>query len=525
MKGKTMYPKYLRTGLARLVLLGAVALLAACDPINSGSSSNSSGSGTTPVSGPTTSQQQLRRDGRWLVDPQGRVVLLHGVNMVWKTEPFYPPATAEGFLASDAQWLAEHGFNSARIGTLWVGVTPHAPGEVDANYLNEWDRVVKLLAAQKIWMLFDFHQDQMTPEFQGEGFPEWAVEPLKGPFNNLPPPMFGFPFNYFTPQVSELFDRLWAEKGVVWDGFRDAWMAVAAKWKDQPYHMGYDLLNEPWAGMEYPSCVFLYGVGCPSSDSNEIQPFFEHAIKGIRTIDKNNLVWMEPQLLSGGTGYPTGLGPVTGESQLGYSFHNYCPLNALFQAAQLGLITGSLPFDTCESFENNVMDQARASAERMGAVELMTEFGASDDLALIRRVTAQADARLIGWHYWHYKNWRDPTTQSQGTGAQGMFADDADLGSVKLEKLKLLERTYPQATAGIPVAMSFDPDTAVFSYRYTPRSTATAPTEIYVPSLHYPQGYVVEVSGATVTSAPNANRLLLANIAGASEVSVTVRKP
>jgi endoglycosylceramidase len=312
---------------------------------------------------------------------------------------------------------------------------------------------------------------------------------------------------------------------MVWDGFRDAWKGVAAKWKNQPYHMGYDLLNEPWAGMEYPTCIFLYGVGCPSSDSDEIQPFFEHAITGIRTVDANNIVWMEPQLLAGGTGYPTGLGPIEGESQLGYSFHNYCPLNALFQAAQLGLIVGTLPVDTCESFENNTMDQARASAERMGAVEMLTEFGASDDLALIARVTAQADARLIGWQYWHYKNWSDPTTQSQESGEQGMFADDADLGSVKVDKLKLLERTYPQATAGIPVELSFNPDTAEFSYRYTPRS-AGGPTEIYVPvGTHYPQGYTVQVSGATVQSAANATRLVLANNPGASEVTVTVTRP
>lgn len=508
------------------LLFLAAFLATGCKPLGSSDDSSSDDSTTAPGSGPdTTAPQQLRRDGRWLVDPQGRVVLLHGVNMVWKNDPYYPPTTAAGFIEADAKWLADHGFNTARIGTLWVGVTPDAPGQVDQAYLTEWDRVVQLLAAHKIWMLFDFHQDMMSPEYQGEGVPDWAVEPLKGPINQiLPPPMFGFPFNYFSPQVSELFDNLWAERGTVWDGFRDAWKAVAAKWKNQSYHMGYDLLNEPWAGLEYPTCIFLYGIGCPSSDSNEIQPFFEHAIAGIREIDRHNLVWMEPQLLAGGTGYPTGLGPITGENQLGYSFHNYCPLNALFQAAQLGLIVGSLPVDTCESFENNTLNQARISADRMGAVELMTEFGASDDLALIRRVTAGADARLIGWQYWHYKNWADPTTQSQESGEQGMFADDADLSSVKVDKLKLLERTYPQATAGIPVELSFNPDTAEFSYRYTPLVTASAPTEIYVPTLHYPLGYTVAVTGATVTSAANAPRLTLVNNSGAAEVTVTVTR-
>ncbi|MBI2382546.1 MAG: cellulase family glycosylhydrolase [Gammaproteobacteria bacterium] len=252
----------------------------------------------------STDAPRLRREGPWLVDPLGRVVLVHGMNLIWKTAPHVPPDTPAGFTAADARWLAQHGFNGARIGTLWAGVMPREAGEVDPAYLEQWDRVVRLLAAQRIWMLFDFHQDQMSPQFQGEG---------------LPPPQFGFPFNYFTPQVSELFDKLWAERGPVWDGFRDAWTAVAARWKDQPYHMGYDLLNEPWSGQEWPSCIFPPAVGCPDADRDEIQPFMEHGLAGVRRADPHNLVWFEPQLLSGGTGAPTGFVPVAGEFRYRYT--------------------------------------------------------------------------------------------------------------------------------------------------------------------------------------------------------------
>lgn len=511
------------------VLLAALAL-AGCKPLDSGSSS-SDDSETGPGSGPgtdpgTTAPIQLRREGRHLVDPHNRIVLLHGVNTIWKRAPFVPPNSPEGFRPVDAQWISDHGFNAARVGTLWVGVMPDEPGKIDANYLSQWDRVVQLLAAQKIWMMFDFHQDMMSPEYQGQGVPDWAVELLKGPVNSLPPPMFGFPFNYFSPQVSELFDNLYAERGVVWDGFRDAWKAVAAKWKNQSYHMGYDLMNEPWAGQEWPQCLLVGGTGqggCPNSDRDEIQPFLDHARKGIRQVDAANLVWFEPQLLSGGTALPTGFVPVPGESQLGYSFHNYCPHAALLQS--LALPAGPIPVDpssTCASFISGVIEQGHAAGERMGAVAAMTEFGASDDLTIIRDTTAAADANFTSWFYWHYKNWADPTTQSQESGAQGLFTDDTDFNTVKLEKLKLLERTYPQATAGVPVSLSFNPDTAEFSYSYTPR-VATAPTEIYVPvALHYPQGYRVTVTGATVASLPNSPRLVLQNTAGATEVSVMV---
>lgn len=472
------------------------------------------------------SPPQLRRDGRWLVDPQNRVVLLHGVNLVWKVDPYVPPATAEGFLDADAQWLADNGFNSARLGTLWVGLSPHAPGEVSQSYVEAWDRVVQSLASKRIWMLFDFHQDLLGPLYGGEGVPEWVVESVRGPATDLlGPPAFGFPFNYFTPQVSEAFDRLWDDRGPIRDGFRTAWMGVAQRWSKQPYSMGYDLFNEPWAGLDFPTCLIPL-TGCPAHDAASLQPFFDHARRGIRAVDPDNLVWFESQPMIS-TGAPTGFSAIAGESQLGYSFHYYCPVTTLANAAQLGLIDGAIPLNLstlCDAFGPQVMTQARAQAERMNAVELLTEFGATDRLDVLEQVAALADERLIGWQYWAYKNWSDPTTESQTSGGQSLFARDDDLSSVKLDKLRVLSRAYPQATAGIPQQLSFDPDTGAFSYRYTPRAAA-GPTEIFVPvALHYPAGYTVTVTGARVISAANVSPLLLENFNGATEVVVTLAR-
>ena len=57
----------------------------------------------------------------------------------------------------------------------------------------------------------------------------------------------------------------------------------------------------------------------------------------------------------------------------------------------------------------------------------------------------------MGWTYWAYKRWDDPTTADT---SQGLFADDSDLSTVKTDKLRQLVRTYPQATAGIPTRIS-----------------------------------------------------------------------
>ena len=40
---------------------------------------------------------RLHRQGRFLVDQHGRVVIVHGLNLVWKRAPYAPPDTAAGF--------------------------------------------------------------------------------------------------------------------------------------------------------------------------------------------------------------------------------------------------------------------------------------------------------------------------------------------------------------------------------------------------------------------------------------------
>ncbi|MBN1364585.1 MAG: hypothetical protein JW976_07260 [Syntrophaceae bacterium] len=58
-------------------------------------------------------------------------------------------------------------------------------------------------------------------------------------------------------------------------------------------------------------------------------------------------------------------------------------------------------------------------------------------------------------------------------------------------------RPYPQYTAGMPLILSFDPDTSVMHYEYTPRNTS-AKTEIYVPThIHYSGGYQVMTEDVT----------------------------
>ncbi len=456
---------------------------------------------------PAGETPQLSREGRWLVDQHGRIVLVHGQNLVWKHDPYVPPDSPEGFTAQDAEWLAEHGFNGARIGTLWAGVTPDAPGEVDEDYLEDWQRVIDLLADEGIWMQYDFHQDMWHETYGGEGVPDWAAQ-RPAPYNLHPPIKLPFPAGYITPELATVFDHFFANRDGLLDGWASAWGAVAQRWGDQPYSMGYDLMNEPWAGREWGLCPL---TGCRGTYAKEMQPAYEKALAAIRESDPDGIAWFEPEVLANQTG-KSYFKPVPGEDQVGFSWHSYCPFGYLeSQGIPIGV-------GQCKSYAETHNRAALDQAERMNGTSLLSEFGATDNAELLAIDTAAADDSFASWMHWAYKHWDDPTTAD---GAQGMFTDDADLSTVKEDKLRTLVRTYPQATAGTPVDLSFDPDTGEFSYTYEPSADIDEPTEIFVSPLHYPDGPDISVEGGEVVGTAEHHRILV-EPTGSDPVTVTV---
>jgi endoglycosylceramidase len=437
---------------------------------------------SSPVVSPP---EVLHRQGRFLADAQGRVVLLHGVNAVWKRAPYVPPAVAAGFTAKDADWIAARGFNVVRLGVIFAGVMPQR-GRVDSAYLTKIGKVVDLLAARKVWVLLDFHQDLYSEKFSGEGFPAWAVND-----DGLPTPVdAGFPGNYFQPSTSRAFDNFYANVDGLADLYAAAWRAVAQRFASTDHVLGYDLLNEPWPGTQTATCT--NPAGCPVFDEQVLQPVYEKSLAAIRSVDARHLVWIEPNVFFN-DGAQTRL-TVHGR-EIGLSFHQYCTVAGLTHSS------GGKAGPECGPQGDLVFQHAVSAATRNGWATLMTEFGASDDLGDVARVVASSDKALTGWVYWHYKEWGDPTTESNESGGQGLFRNDADLRTVKKDKLAVLERPYARAIAGTPVFTS-DLGALLLTYRARPSAGLT---EIWVPSTRY----AVKVSGATVVSKPGAHLLLL----------------
>ena len=72
----------------------------------------------------------LQPQGRWVTDAQGRVVIVHGVDVVARAAPWLPGAA--GFGDDDARLLARAGFSAVRLGVVPAAVMPR-PDAVDAR--------------------------------------------------------------------------------------------------------------------------------------------------------------------------------------------------------------------------------------------------------------------------------------------------------------------------------------------------------------------------------------------------------
>jgi endoglycosylceramidase len=452
--------------------------------------------------------------GRWLTDGKGRVVEVHGVNLVIKKAPYRP--SKDGISADDARFMQRHGFTAVRLGILMEALEPK-PGHFDRSYLHAIIRTAHLLARHGIRSLVDFHQDLYATTFQGEGLPTWMVDDDGVP--NEPP--LGFPGNYFANEaLAHTFDNFWANvpgpKGKpLQQWYAGAWRVVAKALRGDHSVLGYDIFNEPWPGTGWQSC--FPPAGCPSMDQTLLAPFIHRIVSAIHQVDPHHIAYYEPwQPFSEGA--PTYVG-TPGDARSGLSFHVYC-------AAALGAPETAPSRAACDFAEHRAMDDGVQQATSAGDALLLTEFGATTDTEELGSVTSYADAHGIPWLEWAYCACDDPT----GAGDNEALVYDPRRPpagkNVNHTTLKWLDEPYPLRVAGTPKRYSFDPAKRRFQMRYSPSSPVTgrrshAKTVIYPSPIHYPHGYRVVTNGAGVVS-HRRHRLVVKNVDHTKFVTVTI---
>lgn len=458
----------------------------------------------------TKAAQRVGHSGRWITDDAGRVVLPVGINLMNKQAPY--TVEALGFGDDDAAFLREHGFTSVRLGIFWKAVEPQ-PGVYDDAYLRSIRRTVNLLQSHGISTLLDMHQDMANEKFQGEGFPDWAIQTDGWP-NII---KVGFPGNQFVnvalQHAYDNFHRNAPGPGGVGlaDRYAAMWAHVAKTFRSTPGIIGLDLYNEPWPGTSWLGC--LTSCTRPDADLSALQ---QKSVNAIRAVDPATAVYYEP-FSTFNTGADTSV-QVDG-SNVGLSFHDYCTGQAIFKT-----------YGACGVADNKVFGNAERQIGTYNQTGLLTEFGATQDATTLRAQTDLAMHHRFGWYFWSYSGLNDVTTSGPGE-EEAVVLDPRKRptgGNVDWAKLDNIEVMHPNTVAGTPNSYSYDRESKVFTMKYTAGRVAGGTfdsgsvTTIDVPSLTRMAGYRVEVTGAHVTSGTNAPQLTLALDRGATSVSVTV---
>lgn len=489
--------------------------------------------------------------GPFLRDRYGRVVFLHGVNVVYKHPPYevYPaPGKPWNFGRADAALMARLGFNVVRLGILWAGLEPGTapandpaicrrgpPGDphqfdraVLDRYLARVAETVRLLGRYHIYTILDLHQDVYNQMFDGEGAPAWAVCTDGVPSTDLPG---RWSLNYASTAAGIAYHHFWANDvvGNLQGELDRVWRAVAARFRDDPWVVGYDPFNEPFSkslvtmGDEHfdaqLECFYtgsakvgatLHGapsIRCPAGTPAH------GVIPTILAQDPHHLIFYEPDNYAS-RGFPTFLGPMNFPN-LVYNVHIYCGARSPVTGNPTDVVTCAR--QDGRSLAHRAEDRREMSSADQpgGPAWMVTEFGATSSPALLTAFLSRADERLVGWAYWSWRYYADPT----GSAAEGLVMANGRLRSTA----RVLSRPYAEAVAGTPTSTSFDPATAVFHLAYRPGRRAGAPTVVFVPTtLHYPGGYCARATGATVTSAPGSRLLTVRNDRHTGSVHVTV---
>jgi endoglycosylceramidase len=480
---------------------------------------------------PASSAGTYGHAGRFITDAHGRVVTLHGVNMVNKIQASAYAPDAIGFGRDDARFLARNGFNVVRLGIIWKALEPQ-PGVYDNAYLARIMRTYQLLHKQGIAVLLDFHQDMYNERFQGEGAPDWAI--VGQAATEPATPQAGFPANYvLQTALNHAYDAFWANTQVpgtgrgVQDLYAAAWAHVAKRFRGKPGIVGYNLFNEPWMGTPLRDCALSGGGTSPDAcgisqfEATTLTEFHRRVTRAIRGVDKRTMVFPAP-ILSFDFGGVTGVGRVS--KRAGFAFNAYCG-----QADPLiGALVPYLAGKPCSFSANLSLTHALDESRRNGDALFMTELGATDNLANFADYLNGANALGISWTYWAYWN-TDPSAPRPLEGLIHDISQPPTGSNVKIDKLLLLAQPYADLTSGTPRQASYDTTTRSFTYAYKTRPAGKGKrfgpgsiTTLQVPAVQYPSGYAVNVRGARVVSRPHSSVLRLAQCGRAKRVRMEI---
>jgi endoglycosylceramidase len=441
--------------------------------------------GGAPVIAASRPVWPLTTQGRWITDAQGRVVILHGVDLVARSAPW--DLRAAGFGDDDARLLERAGFGAVRLGVIPAAVMPR-PGVVDARYLDRVAATVRLLARHGLMTLVDLYQDQWGPRFLGSGLPGWMT------FDDglASAPRLRPPGGYVTDAgLVRAFDSFWANRTAADAvGLTDRWTQIAGAVARRLAHLrslaGYDLMNAPWPGSSWRACVT---GGCPGFQRGRLARLWRRSVAIVRAVDADAITWIEPPSLAPAVA-PLLL-PATGDRRRsGLAFQVDC-----------GLAEVAGPAASCGTLQRAGLDRAQAwsqAAQRPALVTGRATVPRGTTIAGLRRI---ADARMTSWLRWSYAN--VPATPGDAPAIVRDLARPATGANVDEARLAALDAPHPRLVAGTPIGWTLS-HAGVFTASWTTMLPSGVPappdavSDVWLGRRTFPAGFHLTLSGARV---------------------------
>ncbi|MBK9329037.1 MAG: cellulase family glycosylhydrolase [Sphingobacteriales bacterium] len=406
------------------------------------------------------------------------------------------PWTTESFVDKEAK---DYGFNVVRYLIFWNGIEPHRDNFRQA-YLDSTERRVRWYTDRGMYVILDMHQDVYSNLLYGNGAPRWATIT-----NGLTPdsiaPLGLWWLRNIQPAVINAYQNFFQHTNhkYLQEHYIMAWQKVIERFKDNPYVIGYDLMNEPHGGDLVKT---LFG----EFERNQLAPFYNRLIKGIREVDNEKWIFFEPRAFGVNFALESHL-PKISDQRIGHPRMQYAPHCYPLFIESKKYIQSDKPQLLEWERRRQIELKLHGSGFHIGEFKYQPEWAGLNEY--FSDFFEMTDRNMANWTYW-----------SSDPGGAGPWNRDFTENII----MDNLIRVYPRAIAGEPISFNYNKASNIFNLSYKNNPAISQPTEIFIPNRFFINGYNLVLDGATnyTTSFDVQYNILKIYCSEAKEVKITI---
>jgi endoglycosylceramidase len=175
------------------------------------------------------------------------------------------------------------------------------------------------------------------------------------------------------------------------------WAKVASRFKGRSEVVGFNLINEPFAGDMYKDPLLMVPYPSPTNgDRVNLQPAYDKVNTAVRKIDEEVLLFIAGMTWGDfGSGFTAAPGGAAYSNRTVLTYHFYEPPQ----------------FTAAEQVDSHIFE-----AQRLGTAAMMTETEAPSGNFHDKKgnITDACDEKLQGWADWEWKSFHRSYDEEEG---------------------------------------------------------------------------------------------------------------